>query len=189
MRVASRDGWRLGTPYTPQWSLGRPVLPDLQVVTLLTPSEQRRGAKLAAVLAVDDEEFPLGPSLLVYSAHDHHKLTPSTQSSNLVVHVTDHAVAVEDRREKRWSWAFVMTGRSRLRIPSIGRPATDGAVIAVELVDDGKMQGQQLVVIDPQSGRSAWRDGVNRWTLGASGLQINDQALSGAQLAKLLAEP
>jgi hypothetical protein len=128
-RSTPRDGWRPDTSYTPRWSSGAPALPDLQVVTLLTPSEQEVGAQLAAQLAVDDEQHRPGPFVLVYFAHNHHKLSPSTSTSNLAVYVTDHGIAVEDRRDKRWSWAFIATERYRLRTPSIGRTASDGGLI------------------------------------------------------------
>lgn len=187
---ARRGDWYLGVPYTPRWTSGSPALPGFAVVTLLTPAELEVGAKLAERLAIDDKVCA-APFLLAYYAHNHHQLRAGPRRADLAVHVTDHAVAVEDRRKHAWSWVFVTVGQTKLRHPSVVHTATDGTLVAVELTSDaapGKSV-HELVVVDPRSGTSLWRDDVKRWKLDARGLQIDDRALSTTELVKLLQTP
>jgi hypothetical protein len=178
--------WHIGPPYTPRWSTGRPELPGLEVIPLLAAPEQALGARLAGGLAVDDEPAPAAPYLVVYFAQNHHQLARVAGTADLAVHVTDHAIAVEEPRGRRWSWAFVATHQVRLRTPSIVRAATDGSLVAAELRGTGASDPHRLLVLDPRSGHWLWRDIAAGWTLDAAGLQIGEQRIQRAELAKLV---
>jgi hypothetical protein len=180
------DGWHVGAPYTPRWSTGRPELPGREVVLLLDATEQALGARLASRLAVDDQAVPAGPYLVVYFAHNHHRLARVAGTADLAVHVTDHAIAVEQPSGRRWSWAFVATDQVRLRTPSIVRAATDGRLVAAEIRDSSPSEPPRLLVLDPRSGRWLWRDIAARWAFDAEGLRIGAQRIPRAELAELV---
>jgi len=184
--TASDDDWKLGRPYAPHWSPGAPVLPDLEAVTLISQPEQELGAKLAKQLAIDDAPLPPGPLLLVYFAHNHHKLDLGTKAPDLAVHTTDHAVSVEDLRGHRWSWIFVVTGQMRLRKPSIVRTATDGLLVAIEIAPEGSESQHQLIIVDPRLGRWASREATREWKFDSNGLQFGDKLYPRDQLAETL---
>jgi len=180
------NGWQLGRPHNLRWTTGIPSVPALEVVTLLSPSEQKLGAQLAKRLAIDDEAPAKGPFLLVYFSHNHHSIKPSSRAQDLVVHVTDHAIAVENRREKKWSWIFVNIDQIRLRAPSIWRTVTDGTLVIAEVTAPNATTAHRLVVIDPRTGSWIWHDDASQWRLNASELIIQHDSFTKAELHHLL---
>ena len=187
--VKAHSGWNQGRPYSPHWVAGEPTLPPSQVVALLTAEEQRLAHKLDRSLAVDGEYLPAGPALLLYHADNHHRIHEAARTGDLVVYLTDHAVAVRDLRRQVWSWAYVATDQYKLRQASMIRAATDGSLVLAEGTSSSEgARRPKLIVIDPQSGRWICReDGLSRgWSFDKRGLRIGDDSFSASDLRQLL---
>lgn len=170
-----------GSP-TLKWSSGEPVLPPFQALVLSTPEETKLAAKLARRLAVDDHPIPAGPVLVIYFAHNHHRLRNASKTGTVSLWATDHALVVDDLSRHQWAWSFITTKSNRLRSPSIGRVAADGSIAVAET----KGASRGLIVVNLLTGRWLRRSLEGAWSLDAAGLHIGSETIETRALEGLL---